>query len=155
MQLVITGAHPPDLYWLAQHLGPLLPAWTVTCLEPQALRTWLAQTSRPLHSRVLLCGLDAAWKNNTAAPTTPLAPNRTELMAQDTALRAALAQAGLAFGVVYGQGLQRLQNAQRLVQPQDLPQRAAWACEACSDPDCELKLFTGLKGLKAADPAAP
>ncbi len=152
MQLVITGAHPPDLLWLAQHLGPLFPKLTVQCLAPQALRTWLAQASRPEHSRVLVCGLDNAGHNSTAAPN---APNRTALMAEDAALRAALAQAGMAFGVVYGQGLQRLRNAQRLVQPQDLPQRAAWACEACSDPDCELKLFTGLKGLKAADPAAP
>ena len=144
MRVIITGAHAPDLIWLAQHLPALLPDVELIWQEAQAFSANL-QSSDLNDTRVLLSGLDRA---------TPGA-DQAQLQAIDAKLRAALAQARVSFGVVYGQGLQRLQNAQRLVQPHDLPQRAAWVCDACSDPECEFKLFTGLKGLKAANPPAP
>ena len=144
MRVIITGAHAPDLIWLAQHLPALLPDEALSWQEAQAFIANL-QSSDLNEARVLLSGLDRA---------TPGA-DQAKLQYMDAQLRTALAQAKVSFGVVYGQGLQRLQNAQRLVQPHDLPQRAAWACDACSDPECEFKLFTGLKGLKAAYPPAP
>ena len=144
MRVIITGAHAPDLIWLAQHLPDLLPEVALSWQEAQAFSANL-QSSNLNDTRVLLSGLDRP---------TPGA-DQVHLQAIDAKLRAALAQAQISFGVVYGQGLQRLQNAQRLVQPHDLPQRAAWACDACSDPECEFKLFTGLKGLKAANPLVP
>lgn len=144
MQLLIIGAYQPDVQWLTVHLRPLLPDDALTALDAPGLSAWLANNPS-FNARVLLCGLDVA-------------PQHQELAQADADLRAALSQAGSSFGVVYGQGLQRLLNAQRLVQPRDLPihpKRAVWSCEACSDPDCELKLFTGLKDLKAADLPAP
>ena len=144
MRVIITGAHAPDLIWLAQHLPALLPDVDVTSQDAQAFKNSLPSIDVN-STRVLLSGLDR---------TTPGA-DQAHLQAIDAKLREALAQARVSFGVVYGQGLQRLQNAQRLVQPHDLPQRAAWVCDACSDPECEFKLFTGLKGLKAANPPAP
>ena len=144
MRVIITGAHTPDLIWLVQHLPALLPELEISWQEAHAFSASL-QSSNLNDTRVLLSGLDRA---------TPGA-DQAHLQHIDAQLRTALAQAKVSFGVVYGQGLQRLQNAQRLVQPHDLPQRAAWACDACSDPECEFKLFTGLKGLKAANPPAP
>lgn len=78
--------------------------------------------------------------------------------AVDKALRGALASAGLAYKVIYGQGAQRLQNAllaiegagaappeARLAAQYGLQGgRVAWRCENCSDPACEHRLFTGL-----------
>ena len=144
MRVIITGAHAPDLIWLAQHLPALLPVEDVTSQDAQAFKNSLPSIDVN-STRVLLSGLDRA---------TPGA-DQAQLQDIDAKLREALAQAQVSFGVVYGQGLQRLQNAQRLVQPHDLPQRAAWVCDACSDPECEFKLFTGLKGLRAANPPAP
>ena len=142
MRVIITGAHTPDLVWLAQHLPALLPEADVSWLDHRAILNWLESQARD-ESRLLLSGLDQVQVREQSA-----------LQTIDADLRQALAKAGMAYGVVYGQGLQRLLNAQRLVQPQDLPQRAAWVCDKCSDPDCEFKLFTGLKGLKAANPQA-
>jgi hypothetical protein len=145
MRVIITGAHTPDLIWLAQHLPSLLPALLpeldIRWLDAPAFKTSLTAIDLK-DTQVLLSGLDQIRPSSDQQHI-------------DTQLRAELAQAKVPFGVVYGQGLQRLRNAQRLVQPHDLPQRAAWACDACSDPDCEFKLFTGLKGLKAANPPAP
>ncbi|WP_066708876.1 hypothetical protein [Curvibacter delicatus] len=70
----------------------------------------------------------------------------------DTELRASLQQAGLTYGVVYGQGAQRLHQAQRLIAPEDgPPPRWTGVCEKCADPDCEYRLFTALKRLRAAE----
>ena len=78
----------------------------------------------------------------------------------DTMVRQALERRGLRYRVVYGQGLQRLNNAllalgfsaedetawqTRLNAQFALNEgRTPWLCEKCSDPDCEHRLFTGL-----------
>jgi nicotinamide riboside kinase len=91
----------------------------------------------------LLTGLDLPWTGDSQ-----LALQRRQT---DARLRAALQQADIAYSVVYGQGEQRMRNALRLIAPVEHPAALrAWVCEKCSDPDCELRLFTGLQGLKAA-----
>jgi HTH-type transcriptional repressor of NAD biosynthesis genes len=78
----------------------------------------------------------------------------------DTLLRQALDQAGCRYHVVYGQGSQRLNNALLALGLPSLDPtahelreqsqfaihrgRTVWQCNACSDPDCEHQLFTGL-----------
>jgi len=83
----------------------------------------------------------------------------------DTMVRAALQGAGIAYKVIYGQEEERLHNAllalgldthsfhpillaaqrSREQGQYALNQgRTAWACDKCSDADCEHKLFTGL-----------
>ena len=78
----------------------------------------------------------------------------------DTLVRQALERRSLRYRVVYGQGLQRLNNAllalgfsaedETAVQTRLNAQyalnegRTPWLCEKCSDPDCEHRLFTGL-----------
>ena len=90
------------------------------------------------YDRVLLMGLDL--------PGITLAQQ-----AADAALRAQLAAAGVAYGVVYGRDKDRLRAALRLIQPQDGPApRWTGPCERCADPDCEFLLFTGLLSSKAA-----
>lgn len=77
----------------------------------------------------------------------------------DALVRSLLQRAGVAFQVVYGSGPQRLQSALLAlvsagVLPQDVLQRPReddsrrgwmWACEKCSDPECEHRLFSGLR----------
>lgn len=91
------------------------------------------------YDRVLLMGLDL--------------PGITPVQqATDAALRAQLAAAGMAFGVVYGGNeRERLRAALRLIEPQDGPApRWTGVCEKCADPECEFRLFTALKNSKAA-----
>lgn len=77
----------------------------------------------------------------------------------DALVRSLLQRAGVAFQVVYGSGPQRLQSALHalvsagvlpagaLERPREADARRAWtwACGKCSDPECEHRLFTGLR----------
>lgn len=74
--------------------------------------------------------------------------------ASDHALRQALAQAGINYQVIYGQGEQRLRSALSALQA-GLPgagkaaegharARWVWACDTCSDPQCERRLLSDL-----------
>ena len=90
------------------------------------------------YDRILLMGLD-------------LPGNSHAQQSADAALRAQLAAAGLAYGVVYGRDGDRLRAALRLIEPQDGPApRWTGVCEKCADPECEFRLFTALKSSKAA-----
>jgi HTH-type transcriptional regulator, transcriptional repressor of NAD biosynthesis genes len=103
----------------------------------------------------LLTGLDLPW---TADGLQRDGPHVREPV--DTLLRSALARAGVAYQVVYGQGPQRLENARLALDRAASaahPGRASgqfglqggrmpWSCEKCSDPACEHRLFTGLLG---------
>lgn len=94
----------------------------------------------------LLCGLDFPTPHEQQ--TGPMLAWREQV---DAGLRAALQQYGIAYGVVYGTGEQRLTNALRFMSAQaPVPVRWHGLCEKCSDPDCELRLFTALKNSQAA-----
>jgi nicotinamide riboside kinase len=78
----------------------------------------------------------------------------------DALVRKLLQHAGIAFHVVYGEGPQRLRGALRALEAAGVlpagPARRAleegarrpwpWTCEKCSDPECEHRLFTRLRG---------
>jgi hypothetical protein len=78
----------------------------------------------------------------------------------DALVRTLLQGAGIGFQVVYGEGPQRLASAlQALAAAGVLPPATAarasaqgarrpwvWACDKCSDPECEHRLFTQLRG---------
>ncbi|PHM19278.1 MAG: hypothetical protein CK604_13065 [Curvibacter sp. PD_MW3] len=133
MRIAILGAPGSGKTRLAQELGLHLPQLQVSDDPPPAE---LATTHFDL---ILLTGLDLPGCASDVQRTA------------DTALRASLQQAGLAYGVIYGQGAQRLRQALRLITPQDEPPpRWTGLCEKCADPDCEFRLFTGLSRLKAA-----
>jgi HTH-type transcriptional repressor of NAD biosynthesis genes len=107
----------------------------------------------------LLMGLDLPWISDGLFRDSPQAREKT-----DALLRAQLEQAGLAFHTVYGSDDLRVQNALRIVLPMlgrqsRAPDEAleqgrlgAWQCEACSDPDCEHRLFTALLKTRGTTP---
>ena len=72
----------------------------------------------------------------------------------DALVRAALARAGVPYRTVYGHGAERLQNAMAAIAeasdrraPAGLP-AWTWACDKCSDPECEHRLFSSLMSRK-------
>ena len=98
----------------------------------------------------LLMGLDLPW---TADPGQR--DGRTAQEAVDTHLRDYLHAHALPFQVIYGKGPARTQAAwtaianglarENWLSPQPTAQRRTdWVCQDCSDPECELRLFTGL-----------
>jgi hypothetical protein len=132
MKIAVVGAPATGKTRLAQDLALHLTGLQVSdapspaSLQPGAF------------DRVLLMGLDLP--GNTPAQRDA-----------DGRLRAQLAADGVAYGVVYGLGPQRIRAALRLITPQDgPPPRWTGPCERCADPDCEFKLFTGLMNSKAA-----
>lgn len=79
--------------------------------------------------------------------------------AEDGLIRTALANAGMPYQVIYGEGEERLaqalQAAQRLLlpgsgmrlpggKPQLKTSAWVWLCDKCSDPQCEHRLLTAL-----------
>ncbi len=106
------------------------------------------------YDATLLTGLDIAWapdglQRDAAHP-------REEV---DTLVRTLLARAAVPYQVVYGQGPQRLRSALQAldaagVLPAGRVERASdeapgaagtGACDKCSDPACEHRLFTRLR----------
>lgn len=98
----------------------------------------------------LLMGLDLPWQSDGFFRDSP-----TVREATDALLRRELQAAGIGFQTIYGQGAQRLQAALgaigtvlgRPLLPDDPLLREGtgrWQCEACSDPDCEHRLFRAL-----------
>jgi hypothetical protein len=118
-----------------------------------------------LVTRLLACGIQAGAADvaalnrcgpSEATPATVLLlglpdPVLPCLMAADQALRNALLRQGWPFQVLYGDADAQLSQAMHRAQgtaPPDLRPQAAtsgagWRtmCEACSDPDCERRLF--------------
>ncbi|NIM43698.1 MAG: AAA family ATPase [Hydrogenophaga sp.] len=98
----------------------------------------------------LLMGLDLPWVSDGFFRDSPVVREAT-----DAVLRRELQGEGIGFQTVYGQGTQRLRAALRAVGaalgrellPDDPLLREGsgrWQCEACSDPDCEHRLFSAL-----------
>ena len=74
---------------------------------------------------------------------------------QEQALRQTLSDLGLAHQVVYpqqGSHDQALRLLLGLVQRRPMPGRLSAACEKCSDPDCEHRLFQDLLARRGAPP---
>jgi HTH-type transcriptional repressor of NAD biosynthesis genes len=110
-----------------------------------------AQQSYTCH---LVMGLDLPWVADG------LFRDSADIRAQtDALLRGKLRLSGIPFHTVYGINSQRLNNALRALSPTLSPMigralvpshaahtagRPGWTCEACSDPDCERRLFTSL-----------
>jgi nicotinamide riboside kinase len=112
-----------------------------------------AVASQRRYDATLVTGLDLPWvpdglHRDAGAPREDV----------DALVRTLLNRAGVAFQVVYGEGPQRLAHAlQALAAANVLPPGSAapvqgtrrpwvWACEKCSDPECEHRLFTQLRG---------
>ena len=128
--------------------APLMTAIDSDTLWDARSISELALTHQRSYDLTLLTGLDLPWSGDSQ--------QEQHRLQTDARLRAALQQAGIAFGVVYGSGPHRMKNALRLISPQDTPP-ARWTgvCEKCADPDCEFRLFTALRDSKAAAHPVP
>lgn len=136
MKVALLGAAGTGKSWLTQALARHWPAHVF--LDAPDLGEAVAW------DRVLLMGLD--WPDCTLQPN---ATSKACRHADDARLRAWLGTRGLTYGVVYGQGPQRLRAALQQLFPEEGPlqhTQGRWrgVCESCADPDCELRLFTGL-----------
>jgi nicotinamide riboside kinase len=98
----------------------------------------------------LLTGLDLPWVADGLQRDGPQVREPV-----DALLRQALTLSGLRWQVVYGAGPARVQAALRAwdahcAQAARPPEAATpawtWACDSCSDPDCEHRLFSRLLG---------
>jgi hypothetical protein len=133
MHIAILGAPDSGKTSLQRALAQHLPGLQISDDPP------MTQVQPSHYDLILLTGLDLPECGTPAHHAT------------DARVRALLNQAGLAYGVVYGQGTQRLRAAMHLIAPQDgPPPRWTGVCEKCADPECELRLFTGLTRSTAA-----
>ncbi len=121
----------------------------------------LAATHAGTCRATLLVGLDGGTPPKASGQT--LQPCGQERF--DACLRGALSEAGVAYRVLYGSEDERLRvtlDAIKKIAPKAYDPPAgtafdpkpparparlrAWSCEKCSDPECEHKLFTALRG---------
>lgn len=95
-------------------------------------------------------------------------PMGTQEEAEDLLIRAALANAGMPYQVIYGAGEERLVQAldavRRLLPISAKPSRFGnytskpktstwiWTCDKCSDPQCEWRLLTALLAQRSLSP---
>ncbi len=128
----------------------------------------MAAAHQRMYDMTLVTGLDLPWVADGLQRDGPQVREPV-----DALVRAALHSAGVAYKVVYGQGEERLNNAllalgwdDKVANPLHHTMmsaaqttrtqaqyalnrgRTAWACDKCSDAECEHRLFTDL--LKAA-----
>ncbi len=145
----VLGARHSGAETLCADLAQALPRYTILNAGPawlEGVRPRALQT--PAAHCWLLCGLDLECP----------APEQVQQQAEDAALRAHLAHAGLVFRMVYGmtpqqrlsQALQAIDavapcDATALHRASEASQRLRPMCEQCSDPDCERRLFSALK----------
>jgi len=124
----------------------------------------MALAHQALFDSTLVTGLDLPWVADGLQRDGPQVRGPV-----DALVRQALERAGIAYRVVYGQGHQRLNNALLALglsgedpADGDIRQnaqfainkgRTVWQCNACSDPDCEHSLFSGL--LAQRDNSSP
>ena len=96
-------------------------------------------------THTLVTGLDLPW---VADGLQRDGPHVREPI--DALLRKKLAEGGIPFNVVYGVGEERVRNAMLAIGagPRDgaksAPGKWVWACDKCSDPECEHRLFRSL-----------
>ena len=145
---------PTDVRLLVADTTPLMVAvYSDYLFGDRSLYPFALEHQRSYHL-TLLTGLDLPW---VADGLQRAGAHVREPV--DALVRAALDGAGISYRIVYGSGTARLdnalfainsaatcggiKNAQAIFRSENVTSRP-WACEKCSDPDCEHKLFSGL-----------
>jgi nicotinamide riboside kinase len=126
---------------------PLMAALYADLLHNDQTRYAFALAQHQIYDLTLVCGLDIPCSKSKQQDAGSL-PRE----AVDARLRAVLARGGSAYAVIYGQGPARMDAAiktisslqsKRFDSSAKNPKRWQWACEKCSDPECEQRMFTG------------
>ena len=145
---------PTDVRLLVADTTPLMVAvYSDYLFGDRSLYPFALEHQRSYHL-TLLTGLDLPWVADGLQRDGPQVREPV-----DALVRAALDGAGISYRIVYGSGTARLdnalfainsaatcggiKNAQAIFRSENVTSRP-WACEKCSDPDCEHKLFSGL-----------
>lgn len=172
-QVAIVGAAGSGKTWLTQALSGALRAKGHAVWVPD---TSCASLSSPSHGLALA---QVGWVVTEGGfPTSAPGGDRMTLLMgldlpgagaqqlrEDSLMRQALSLTQAPFKIVYGRGMDRLNNALLALglthDPTQTGQgreslqfninqgRDAWQCNDCSDPACEHKLFTSLLGKRS------
>ena len=148
--------------WVIADTTPLMTAiysemlFADTSLYPSAL------AHQRMYDLTLITGLDLPWVADGLQRDGPQVRAPVDAMVRST-----LQKAAISYQVVYGQGLDRLDNAIDAINsiaadaiptcrnsPKTSENRLRnWTCEKCSDPECEHKLFSALTARRAGNAA--
>lgn len=152
-RIEVAAQRPGVAVVIADTTALMVAAYSELCFsDPSLLAPALAQQRR--HGLTLLMGLDIPWVPDGLFRDSPAMRDAT-----DRLLRRELQEAGIGFQTIYGQGDARVRQALRAVgtalgQPllADDPALShglrPWACDNCSDPECERRLFSALLARK-------
>lgn len=156
----IEAAGPAE--WVITDAGPLMVAVYSDLLFGDRSLYPFALAQQRAQDVTLLTGLDLPWVADGFIRDGAHAREPVDALA-----RAALAGARLPFRVVYGHGPERLASALSAIDSVARSPRSmrvagvfdasssragwTWACEKCSDPDCEHRLLSQLLAKKSGD----
>lgn len=104
----------------------------------------VALSQHKIYDLTLVCGLD-----NLGRPARQTCDGAGTFESIDAQLREVLTRNKIVYAVIYGQGPARLNAALKAIaslrnERTDAvgPRHWHWACEKCSDPECERRMFT-------------
>ena len=130
---------------IADTTAVMVAIYSAMLFDDDALYAFALERQRR-YSHTLVTGLDLPWVADGLQRDGPHVGPPV-----DALVRAALQRAGVPYRVVYGQGAQRLRNALAALglaahPPETATAQGRWlaACEKCSDPECEHRLFSRL-----------
>ncbi|MEY3124448.1 MAG: hypothetical protein RLZZ573_968 [Pseudomonadota bacterium] len=133
--------------WLVVDTTPLMTAIYSDLLFQDMSLYQFALDHHRAYDLTLVTGLDLPWVADGVQRDGRKAQNLV-----DTRLREVLHSNGLNYAMVYGSGRSRADSALQTIahhrlapgkRPQG-PSAWKWACEKCSDADCEHRIFSGL-----------
>ncbi|MFC5497845.1 AAA family ATPase [Caenimonas terrae] len=142
-RLVTQAAHGADVA-IADTTALMVAIYSGMLFEDGELYRYALERQRR-YDLTLVTGLDLPWVADGLQRQGPQVREQV-----DALVRQALAAAGVPYRVVYGQGEQRVANALAAIDsatptpagPAGRPW--TWVCDKCSDPQCELRLFTAI-----------
>lgn len=140
---------------IADTTAMVVAAYSELYFNDPSLWTDAIAAQRRVHLSLLM-GLDLPWQSDGFFRDSPAVREAT-----DALLRRELQAAGIGFQTLYGTAPQRLHAALGIVGqalgrellPDDPVLREGtgrWQCDACSDPDCEHRLFRALLARRGA-----
>jgi nicotinamide riboside kinase len=138
---------------IADTTAVMVAIYSALLFEDGALYRFALERQRAYHV-TLVTGLDLPWVADGLQREGPQVREPV-----DALVREVLAKAGVEFRVIYGSGSERLANALAAIDSLSRGRLAAaatpaasprndrwqWACEKCSDPECEHRLFSALR----------